>query len=63
VGAPQGYSWGFRLQPDGDTTVVTEVFDCTGADQSIRDELQDGKTWLPAIRRTLERLAARVGSP
>jgi uncharacterized protein YndB with AHSA1/START domain len=58
VGASQGYSWGFQLQPDGDTTMVTEMFDCTEAAQSIRDEVEDGQTWVPAMRRTLERLAA-----
>jgi uncharacterized protein YndB with AHSA1/START domain len=63
VGASQGYSWGFRLQPDGDTTIVTEVFDCTEADQSIRDAVEDGQTWLPAMRTTLDRLAAIVEQP
>jgi uncharacterized protein YndB with AHSA1/START domain len=60
IGAPQGYSWGFELQPDGDATVVTEVFDCTEAAQSIRDAVDDGRGWIPAMRLTLERLAARV---
>jgi hypothetical protein len=60
LGASQGYSWGFRLQPDGDTTIVTEVFDCTEADQSIRDAVEDGKSWVPAMHETLERLAAIV---
>jgi uncharacterized protein YndB with AHSA1/START domain len=60
VGASQGYSWGFQLQPDGDTTMVTEMFDCTEAAQSIRDAVEDGQTWVPAMRRTLERLAAIV---
>ena len=60
VGASQGYSWGFHLQPDGDTTIVTETFDCTGADQSIRDSAEDGKAKLPVMHHTLERLAALV---
>jgi uncharacterized protein YndB with AHSA1/START domain len=60
VGASQGYSWGFQLRPDGDTTIVTEVFDCTEADQVIRDAVEDGRTWITAIERTLERLAAIV---
>lgn len=60
VGASQGYSWGFRLQPDGDTTIVTEVFDCTEAGQSIRDAVEDGQSWVPAMHKTLERLAAKV---
>ena len=60
VGASQGYSWGFELRPDGDTTVVTETFDCTEAARSIRDAVEDGQTWLPAMHQTLERLAAAV---
>jgi uncharacterized protein YndB with AHSA1/START domain len=63
VGASQGYSWGFRLQPNGDTTIVTEVFDCTEADRSIRDAVGDGQTWLPAMHKTLDRLAAIVEQP
>ncbi|HEY3955734.1 MAG TPA: hypothetical protein VGM53_20380 [Streptosporangiaceae bacterium] len=60
VGASQGYSWGFLLQPDADATVVTEFFDCTEAVQGIRDDVQDGRSWLPAMHQTLERLAALV---
>jgi hypothetical protein len=60
VGASQGYAWGFELQPDGGTTTVTEMFDCTEAAQGIRDAVEDGQTWVPAMRRTLERLAAIV---
>jgi RNA polymerase sigma-70 factor, ECF subfamily len=63
VGASQGYSWGFRLQPDGDKTIVTEVFDCTEADQSIRDAVEDGQTWIPAMHTTLDRLAVIVEQP
>jgi uncharacterized protein YndB with AHSA1/START domain len=60
VGASQGYSWGFQLQPDGDTTIVTELFDCTEAAQRIRDAVEDGQSWVPAMHETLERLAAIV---
>jgi len=38
----------------------TEVFDRTEADQVIRDAVEDGRTWITAIERTLERLAAIV---
>lgn len=63
VGASQGYSWGFRLQPDGDATTVTEFFDCTEAAQVIRDAVEDGRRWLPAMHQTLERLAAITERP
>jgi hypothetical protein len=61
VGASQGYSWGFQLEPDGDATIVTELFDCTEAAQGIRDEVEDGQVWIPAMQQTLERLAGLVG--
>ena len=60
VGASQGYSWGFQLEPDGGATIVTEVFDCTEADQVIRDAVEDGRSWVPVMHQTMERLAAIV---
>jgi hypothetical protein len=60
VGASQGYNWSYELQPDGDTTIVTELFDCTKAAQSIRDAVEDGQSWVPAMQQTLERLTAMV---
>ena len=60
IGASQGYSWGFQLQADGDTTIVTEIFDCTEATQSIRDGVDDGHGWIEAMHQTLERLASLV---
>jgi hypothetical protein len=63
AGTPQGYTWSFRLQPDGDTTIVTEMFDCTEAAQVIRDAVADGQDWVPVMHRTLERLAAIVERP
>jgi hypothetical protein len=59
-GTSQGYNWGYQLQPDGDATIVTQLFDCTEADRSIRDAVQDGQSWVPAMHQTLERLAAMV---
>lgn len=63
VGTAQGFSWSFQLQPDGDQTVVTQVFDCTGATQKIRDIAADGQNWVPFMQQTLERLAAMVEQP
>jgi hypothetical protein len=60
VGASQGYSWDFQLQPDGETTIVTEIFDYTDAAQSIRDDVEYGQAWIPVMHRTLERGAALV---
>jgi hypothetical protein len=36
------------------------LFDCTEAPQSIRDAVEDGQSWIPAMHQTLERLAAMV---
>ena len=60
LGASQGYNWGYELEPDGDRTIVTELFDCTEAAQSIRDAVEDGQSWVPAMQQTLERLTAMV---
>jgi hypothetical protein len=57
IGSSQGYTWGFRLEPDGDSTIVTETFDCSKAAQGVRDAVADGQGWLPVMRKTLERLA------
>ena len=62
VGASQGYSWGFELQPDGGATLVTEIFDCTEAARGIREDVEDGQRWIPAMHQTLERLAVLVES-
>ena len=58
IGTPQGYRWGFQLEPNGDATIVTELFDCTDAAQSIRDAVQDGQGWVEDMKSTLEHLAA-----
>ncbi len=60
LGASQGYNWSYQFEPDGDATIVTELFDCTEAAQSIRDAVEDGRNWVPAMHQTLERLAAMV---
>jgi hypothetical protein len=63
IGTSQGYSWGFQLRPHGGTTLVCEVFDCTEASQSIREQIDDGQRWIPVMHQTLERLAALVERP
>jgi hypothetical protein len=60
VGTGQGFFWSFELQPDGDHTLVTQVFDCTGASQQIRDIAGDGRNWVPFMGQTLDLLAAMV---
>jgi hypothetical protein len=61
IGASQGYWWGFELEPAGaDSTVVTEMFDCSQARPDLRAHLDDGETWRPAMTETLKRIADAV---
>lgn len=53
-----GHRWGFELTPDGaDGTVVKETWDCSGVPP---EEAEDGRTWLPSMEGTLERLEELV---
>ena len=52
-----GSRWRFDLTPDGPiATVVTEIYDCTDAPENVREAVDNGKAWLPAMSMTLERL-------
>jgi hypothetical protein len=61
-----GHRWTYELTPDGpDATVVTEIYDCSRAPEDERAGMDNGKVWLDAMARTLERLdalCAREGS-
>ncbi|HVV77237.1 MAG TPA: SRPBCC family protein [Mycobacteriales bacterium] len=57
IGVPAGHKWSFDLEPDGPgATVVTETYDCTAADDALRQAVQQGEIWRGAITGTLERL-------
>lgn len=52
-----GHRWGFVLDPDGDgATVVTETFDCARWPADGRAAIEDGRIWIDAMTRTLQRL-------
>ena len=54
-----GHRWSYELTPDGpDATVVTEIYDCSGAPEDERAGMDNGKVWLDSMARTLERLDA-----
>jgi hypothetical protein len=54
-----GQRWSYHLTPDGpDATVVTEIYDCSRALEEVRAEMDDGKVWVEAMAKTLERLDA-----
>ncbi len=57
VGIPAGHRWGFILTPDdGDTTIVTEVFDYGRASEELRQAVRQDGEWVEAITASLERL-------
>jgi uncharacterized protein YndB with AHSA1/START domain len=52
-----GHRWIFELAPDGpDATVVTEIYDCTGAPEQLRVAMDNGKVWVEGMNKTLEKL-------
>jgi hypothetical protein len=53
---PAGHRWTFALAPDGDATIVTEVYDCSRAPTELRASVDDGKAWVAAMAATLEHL-------
>jgi len=64
AGRSWGQRWSYQLTPDGpDATVVTEIYDCSRAPEEQRAGMDDGKVWLEAMARTLERLDALCARP
>jgi hypothetical protein len=54
-----GQRWSYQLTPDGpDATVVTEIYDCSQAPEDERAGMDNGKIWIEAMAKTLERLDA-----
>jgi hypothetical protein len=59
---PPGHRWGYQLVSDGaDATVVTEIYDCTRAPQSLRDRIDNGNVWRDAMATSLEQLDEQCG--
>jgi uncharacterized protein YndB with AHSA1/START domain len=56
--ARNGSRWRFDLVPDGPgATMVTETYDCADSPESVRAAVDNGRVWLAAMTKTLERLA------
>jgi len=52
-----GHRWSFELTPDGPgATIVTEIYDCSGAPEEERAGMDDGRVWIESMTGTLERL-------
>ncbi len=59
AGGRWGQRWSYDLRPDGtDATVVTEIYDCSRVPDRQREGMKDGRIWIEAMTRTLERLDA-----
>jgi hypothetical protein len=59
-----GHRWSYQLTPDGpDATVVTEIYDCSGAPDEARAMMDDGNVWTESMVKTLERLDALCARP
>jgi hypothetical protein len=59
-----GQRWSYQLTPDGpDATIVTEIYDCSRAPADERAGMDDGKVWIEAMTKTLERLDALCTGP
>jgi hypothetical protein len=59
AGRSLGQRWSYQLTPDGpDATVVTEIYDCSRAPEEARAGMDNGKVWIEAMAKTLERLDA-----
>jgi hypothetical protein len=56
VGARSGHRWGYELTPDGQATVVTEIYDCSTAPDWLKKVIRDGERWRGSMTRTLENL-------
>jgi hypothetical protein len=59
AGRSLGQRWSYQLTPDGpDAAVVTEIYDCSRAPEEARAGMDNGKVWIEAMTKTLERLDA-----
>jgi hypothetical protein len=58
VGEPVGHRWIFDLAAEGDATVVTETYDCSGAPEQLQKVVNGGEHWRPAMESTLAKLEA-----
>jgi len=59
VGIPSGYRWGYRLAPDGDATIVTEIFDC-GSEENRQALLREGGEWINGSNSVQESMTASL---
>jgi uncharacterized protein YndB with AHSA1/START domain len=52
-----GHRWAYELTPDGPgATIVTEIYDCSRVPAAARTGMDNGRTWIDSMAKTLERL-------
>jgi len=57
AGRRWGQRWIYDLVPDGpQATIVTEIYDCSGVADDDRITMDNGRIWIEAMTKTLERL-------
>jgi len=57
IGERSGHRWIYELEPVGpDSTVVSEIYDCTRAPDWLRKAVRNGQRWTQDIATTLENL-------
>jgi hypothetical protein len=57
IGVRNGVRWTYELQPlDGQSTVVTNTYDCTAAPDWLGRAVKNGARWLDSMTATLTRL-------
>jgi hypothetical protein len=61
LGNSANHRWGYQLTPVSETvTSVTETFDCSESPAWLKQAVNGGEQWVPAMTATLDRLAARI---
>jgi hypothetical protein len=62
VGDRSGHRWSYVLVPDGQGTVVTEIYDCSTAPDWLKRAIRNGERWRNSMTRTLENIDKLVDS-
>jgi uncharacterized protein YndB with AHSA1/START domain len=59
IGDRADYSWCYELTPlSAESTLVTEIFDCSRSPEWLRSAVKGGSRWVDAMTKTLENLDA-----
>jgi hypothetical protein len=57
IGTRLGHRWGYELVAAGPSaTDVTEIFDCSGAPEWLREATDNGNLWMEGMAASLQRL-------